>query len=76
MHYGLSEQILSDQVRNFKHSLLAELCKVSKIKNIPSELKHRLCEMFTVIIQDMVETVNQDVGGDCLLLVVIVEFVC
>ena len=33
VHYGLPEQILSDQGRNFKSSLIAELCKVSKIKN-------------------------------------------
>ena len=33
VHYGLPEKILSDQGRNFKSSLMAELCEVSKIKN-------------------------------------------
>ena len=33
VYYGLLEQILSDRGRNFKSSLIAQLYKVSKIKN-------------------------------------------
>ena len=33
MHYGFPEKILSDQGHNFESKLIAELCKLSKIKN-------------------------------------------
>ena len=33
-HYGLPEQILSDQGYNFESKLIAELCELSKIKKL------------------------------------------
>ena len=33
MYYGIPEKILSDQGRNFKSSLIMELCKLTGIKS-------------------------------------------
>ena len=65
MHYGLPEHILSDQGRNFKSSLIAELCQVSKIKKKLRTSPYRSqtngqCNQFNATLISILSTLPND----------------
>ena len=60
MHYSLSEKILSDQGCNFESGLIAELCKISKVKKLHTMSYWpqciRQCKCFNATLISMIGT--------------------
>ena len=67
-HYGFPEKFISDQGRNFESQLIADLCKLAKVKKVRTTPYHPMtngqCERFNKTLCDMLGTLNQDEKED------------
>ena len=67
-HYGFPEKFISDQGRNFESQLIADLCKLAKVKKIRTSLYHPMtngqCERFNRTLCDMLGTLETEEKAD------------
>ena len=67
-HYGFPEKFISDQGRNFESQLIADLCKLAKVKKIRTSPYHPMtngqCERFNRTLCDMLGTLETEEKAD------------
>ena len=67
-HYGFLEKFISDQGRNFESQLIADLCKLAKVKKIRTSPYHPMtngqCERFNRTLCDMLGTLETKEKAD------------
>ena len=67
-HYGFPEKFISDQGRNFEFHLIADLCKLAKVKQIRTSPYHPMtngqCERFNRTLCDMLGTLETEEKAD------------
>ena len=67
-HYGFLEKFISDQGRNFESQLIADLCKLAKVKKIRTSPYHPMtngqCERFNRTLCDMLGTLETEDKAD------------
>ena len=67
-HYGLPEKFISDQGRNFESQLIANLCKLAKVKKIRTSpyqpMTNGQCERFNRTLCDMLGTLETEEKAD------------
>ena len=67
-HYGFPEKLISDQGRNFESHLIADLCKLVKVKKIRTSPYHPMtngqCERFNRTLCDMLGTLETEEKAD------------
>ena len=67
-HYGFPEKFISDQGRNFESQLIADLCKLAKVKKIRTSPYHLMtngqCERFNRTLCDMLGTLETKEKAD------------
>ena len=67
-HYGFPEKFISDQGRNFESQLIADLCKLAKVKKIRTSPYHPMtngqCERFNRTLCDMLVTLETEEKAD------------
>ena len=68
-HYGFPEKFISDKGRNFESQLIADLCKLAKVKKIRTSPYHPMtngqCERFNRTLCDMLGTLETEEKADC-----------
>ena len=67
-HYGFPEKFISDQGRKFESQLIADLCKLAKVKKIRTSPYHPMtngqCERFNRTLCDMLGTLETEEKAD------------